>query len=351
MLAVQSWRCPSRVLLNGIFSCRAAGGRSVVQSLARTRKAGETGGSLGAGRAGAFVVFAAALAVFLAVSADGATFGATSSGLASGSSSDPPSSTLVRPVETVDELVSVGGARMHVRCIGVGDTTLLLIAGFDDGGDNWGPIENALLPARVCSYARFGTGTSDSPPTTQMFSSQAEDLHELMHSIGERGPYLVVGHSSGGEQAVVFTSMFPAEVTGLVLIDATPPTMYEAVCNVPDDGSEAARSLRESCSTLSDPANNPERFDFDAAIAEVVEIDSLGDLPMVVITAAQHPIPGLDPDDQAELNETWHAGQQHWLSLSPLAELISVERAGHYVHLDRPAIVIGAIRGLLQSLP
>ena len=124
--------------------------------LARTRRAGETGGSLGAGRAGAFVVFAAALAVFLAVSADGATFGATSSGLASGNSSDPPSSTLVRPVETVDELVSVGGARMHVRCIGVGDTTLLLIAGFDDGGTTGVPSKTlscrpgcARMPASV----------------------------------------------------------------------------------------------------------------------------------------------------------------------------------------------------------
>jgi hypothetical protein len=36
----------------------------------------------------------------------------------------------------VDELVEVGGARLHVRCSGEGRPTVVLIAGFNDGGDN-----------------------------------------------------------------------------------------------------------------------------------------------------------------------------------------------------------------------
>ena len=67
--------------------------------------------------------------------------------------------TVLRPTATVDELVRVGGGRLHVRCVGAGDTTVVLIAGFNDGGDNWDRIEPALSRrARVCSYARFGTG-------------------------------------------------------------------------------------------------------------------------------------------------------------------------------------------------
>lgn len=72
----------------------------------------------------------------------------------------------IRPTADVDELVRVGGGRLHIRCVGAGETTVVLIAGFNDGGDNWGRITPALSgQSRVCSYARFGTGASD-PPTT-----------------------------------------------------------------------------------------------------------------------------------------------------------------------------------------
>ena len=62
----------------------------------------------------------------------------------------------------LDELVDVDGVRVHVRCIGSGDTTVLLIAGFEIGDENWGKVEPDIAArARVCSYARPGTGTSD----------------------------------------------------------------------------------------------------------------------------------------------------------------------------------------------
>ena len=58
---------------------------------------------------------------------------------------DPSTATTVlRPTATVDELVGVDGGRLHVRCVGAGDTTVVLIAGFNDGGDNWGRIVPAL---------------------------------------------------------------------------------------------------------------------------------------------------------------------------------------------------------------
>ena len=124
----------------------------------------------------------------------------------------PPSTTttIERPDGLVDELVAIDSGRMHLRCNGSGDTTVLLIAGWGDGGESWGAIEPTLAErARVCSYARFGTGTSDPPSTTQTFETQATDLHELLEAAGEPGPYVIVGHSFGGAQAVTFTSQYP----------------------------------------------------------------------------------------------------------------------------------------------
>ena len=100
------------------------------------------------------------------------------------------------------------------------------------------------------SYAHFGTGDSDPPPGPQTFLTRASDLQALWRAAGEPGPYLLVGHSFGGAEAVTFALLFPADVTGVVLLDATPANWITAICAVADDGSAAAAGYQESCVTL-----------------------------------------------------------------------------------------------------
>src|SRR3954454_13229262 len=238
---------------------------------------------------------------------------------AAGASSVPPSPD-AGSSGVVDELVEVGGARLHVHCSGAGDPTVLLIAGFNDGGDNWGAVEPAVShQTRVCSYARFGTGASDPPTARQTFATSARDLHALLGQIDETGPYVVVGHSYGGAEAVTFAARYRDEVDGLLLLDATPPTWTAAVCAVPDDGSQAAADFASWCPDHAHPTDNPERLDEVAAFAEVAGIETLGSLPLRVVTAAVHPFPGLDPVEAARLDEVWNHGQEHWMSLSSAA--------------------------------
>jgi pimeloyl-ACP methyl ester carboxylesterase len=267
--------------------------------------------------------------------------------------SDTTTPTMVlRPTTTVDELVRVGDGRMHVRCVGGGDATIVLIAGFNDGGDNWGRITPALAgQARVCSYARFGTGTSDPPTTPQTFATSARDLHALLNELGEPGPYVVVGHSYGGAQAVTFAARHSAEMEGLLLLDATPPMWTAATCSVPDDGSEAAAGFVARCPDPATPTDNPEQLDEVTGFAEVAAIDTLGSLPLSVVTAAEHPFPGLDPGEAARLEDVWNQGQEHWMSLSSAAQLVTVEDTGHYIQLDRPDAVIAEIEKLLPAQP
>ncbi len=258
------------------------------------------------------------------------------------------SETGARPTATVDELVGVEGGRLHVRCTGQGATTVLLIAGFEAGADAWGTIEPAMSQsARVCSYDRFGTGTSGAPTSTQTFAMQANALHALLAAIGEPGPYTVVGHSFGGAQAVTFASLFADEVAALVLIDASPVTWPAAMCSVQDDGTETATTLRSFCTRLSDPTGNAEHLDAFESFAEVSGIVTLGSLPMTVITAVDRQFPGLGASELARLTDVWDQGQQRWLGLSTEAQLVSVEDTSHSIQLDRPDVVIQEITRLL----
>jgi pimeloyl-ACP methyl ester carboxylesterase len=299
---------------------------------------------------------AAMLALGLAACADDATTTASPAATApsTATAAPAPSTTTASPAATapstttsierqgalVDELIPTDTGRMHLRCVGSGPTTVLLLAGWGDGGDSWGGIEPAIAEqARVCSYARFGTGTSDPPPTTQTFATQATDLHALLHTAGEPGPYVVLGHSFGGAEAVTFASQYADEVVGLMLLDASPVTWPATVCSVP--------AYEALCAAMHDPTLDPERLDVFAAFEAVATISSLGDLPKSVVTAAHRTAPSLGTDELARLDTTWAEGVERWAALSSASTITSVEETGHYIQVDQPTVVIAELVKLL----
>lgn len=245
--------------------------------------------------------------------------------------------------------MDTAGPRTHVRCVGHGDTTVVLIAGFGSDSTAWAKVEPAIAPhARVCSYDRPGTGTSDPATASTTFHTDANDLRELLDTIGEPGPYVVVGHSFGGAEAVTFASLHPDDVTGLVLVDASPTTWPAALCAVADDGTEAAAVLRSLCTNAFLPAGNSEHLDVIPALADVARITSLGAVPLAVITATNREFPaGLAADEMTRLTEAWNQGQQAWVQLSTDAHLVSVDDTGHHIEIDQPDVVIAEITHLL----
>jgi pimeloyl-ACP methyl ester carboxylesterase len=285
------------------------------------------------------------LAVVLAASACGGPTADTAGAASTASSTTAiPATTIAveRPSHPVDALVSVDNGNLHIRCVGSGGTTVLLVAGWGEGGESWGAIEPAISEhARVCSYERFGTGTSDSTASTQTFATQATDLHALLDEAAEPGPYVVVGHSFGGAEAVTFASRYPGEVTGLMLIDASPTTWPAAACSV--------AAYEPLCDVFHDPTLDPERLDVFSAFDEVATITSLGDLPMTVMTAAHYTDPGLAPGERARLDTVRAEGVRHWAGLSTLSSIVSVEDTGHYIQSDQPQIVVDELLQLVQN--
>jgi pimeloyl-ACP methyl ester carboxylesterase len=293
---------------------------------------------------------AAAISITITLSACASSTGSASRRTAQGPTTTTASSaTVARSSALVDELVAVHGGRLHIHCDGTGPATVVLIAGFNAGNGSWAAVEPTLSrTARVCSYDRYGDGTSDAPPTAQTFATQAADLRVLLQSVDEPGPYVIVGHSFGGPEAVTFASMFPTEVRGLLLLDASPPAWNTAICAVPDDGSDAAHVFGALCAEQSSPANNGEHLDAPTAFAEVATIKSLHGSRMIVATADHHSYPGLAASEENRLNHLWDAGQAHWVSLASSAQLVPVDHTSHNIQIDRPDVVLDKIHELLR---
>lgn len=279
--------------------------------------------------------------VAIALTASACTSSTTSDTVAVTTSTSTTTATVERPTQDRDELVHVDGGRMHLRCVGQGDTTVLLLAGWGGDGDAWGAIEPPVAEhARVCSYARFGTGTSDPPASTQTFATQARDLYALLTEAGEPGPYVLLGHSFGGAEAVTFAAAYPDEVVGLMLLDASPTDWPATVCSVP--------AWPDGCAVMRDPTRDPERLDVFAAFDEVATITSLGELPMTVVTAAHRSDPGPSPAEYERLDAVWADGVERWAALSPASTVVTVEDTGHDIHLDQPQLVVDT---LLELIP
>src|SRR5208337_1350217 len=64
---------------------------------------------------------------------------------------------------------------------------------------------------------------SDIGPFPRSIETETRELKTLLERAGEKGPFVLVGHSFGGFLAVNFAGYFPNEVAGLVLLDPTPP--------------------------------------------------------------------------------------------------------------------------------
>lgn len=114
-----------------------------------------------------------------------------------------------------------GGHQLHLHCTGSGGPTVVLESGLGETSPMWERITTGThRTTRVCAYDRAGQGWSGDAPGMQDGIEIADDLHTLLDRAGERGPYVLAGHSAGGTYAMTYAARYPAEVAGMVLLDS-----------------------------------------------------------------------------------------------------------------------------------
>lgn len=120
--------------------------------------------------------------------------------------------------------VDVGGYSLHLVSSGQGSPTVILEPGRGGWSDDLAWIHAQVSRfTRVCSYDRAGLGWSDPAPEPLDLSHRVSQLHRLLDAAEVEGPYVLVGHSSGGLLVRGYARDFPDEVAGMVLIDSAHP--------------------------------------------------------------------------------------------------------------------------------
>ncbi len=215
-------------------------------------------------------------------------------------------------------LIDVGGHKLHIDCTGTGSPTVILEPGLGEPSPAMAWIaSDVATTTRVCVYDRAGRGWSQSAGRPQDGVEVATDLHTLLEQAGERGPFVLAGHSAGGIYVLNFAHLYPQQVAGVVLLDSMHPEQYTKIASWPTfyEMFRRASAVLPSLSRLgigrvaygsaySDlPARardeqrvfwatprhsrsvRDEFSELRTAMAEARSLTTLGDRPLVVLTA------------------------------------------------------------------
>jgi pimeloyl-ACP methyl ester carboxylesterase len=298
-------------------------------------------------------------------------------------------------------LIDVGGHRLHFHASGSGPV-VVFDAALGGSSISWTPVQPEVARfARACTYDRAGFGWSDAGPMPRTAGRIADELRVLLDRSGEPPPYILVGHSFGGLVTRIFAKRYPDVTGGLVLVEAAQPEDWTnpggteldkllrgaALCR---HGARAARlgiahvvsalvgagALRPAFALarlfsrgdlkahdqwilgplmkLPPEVRHPlrqfwtERKFFEALGSQIETIRTsaqetldaakggYGDLPLITISQT-------DPGDHRLRQQTALAAS------STRGRHIIAPNSGHWVPLDEPALVVDAVRDVLQA--
>ncbi|MEZ4667934.1 MAG: alpha/beta hydrolase [Anaerolineae bacterium] len=250
------------------------------------------------------------------------------------------------------------GRRLSLTHGGSGTPTVVFETGLGAEAAEWEPIFEAVKQmTAVCRYDRANRGQSDPAPKPRSIQDLTNDLHALLSAAGIPRPVVLVGHSLGGLIVRLYAHQHPHDVAGLVLVDPMHEDQFERIGPKfyrPFPGEPAGLTQFRNFWTTDwrDPAKNSEGVDFVASQAEARAIDTLGDLPMLVLTAGAYlhdvpPQPAAQPT-AARLQRLWSEMHHELMQQTSNATHILVESSGHFVQREQPEVITVAIRQMLD---
>jgi pimeloyl-ACP methyl ester carboxylesterase len=266
-------------------------------------------------------------------------------------------------------LINVNGRNIYLECHGEGSPTVILQSGFGNAGDIWAATEAKPPPVmpgtatftRVCAYDRPGStrvlddkgvpgdeplpARSNPAPMPRTGSDVVTELHDLLAAASVPGPYVLTGHSLGGLFNLLYARTYPEQVSGLVMVDNTPPPLKRLM---------TSRQWQE---LVVDPVRRPvspiegyvlEAYDLDRLLQQIDDAAPPPRQTVVMLTAPEIQ-PGAPGEVVAVFEPLLPKARAEFAASIPGATSKSVPGTSHHIQNQRPDVVIDTIRAVSSA--
>lgn len=253
----------------------------------------------------------------------------------------------------IEKMIDVGGRKLDCCVYGKGAPTVVLVSGLEAPQAYWNSVIPELAArTTVVTYDRAGVGKSEIGDLPTHGERSARDLQALLDRLNVPKPYILVGHSYGGNVVRLFASMDPEDMGGLILED----TQHEDVL-VELRKIIKGKDLEAFDRLMTDRFRTPEDPKTEADYREITreqlrESQPLPRIPFVVLTSsgrAEAMRPIFSDEAIEEIDSSDRALNEKLAALIPGGRHIIVEGTGHDIHVDKPEALIVPLLEMIKG--
>lgn len=294
--------------------------------------------------------------------------------------------------------LSISGNRMEALLIGNTGIPIVILTGLGCSFYEWNEIIGPLSETnRIIMFHRPGLGESElhtNIRNTEMVVNEVVELLDVLE-IGEK--IILIGHSYGGLCVQHFVNLYPHKVAGIILVDSTSVDLKELddleLPILDEKGSdEYWLEIYHSFSLLDESelkkkvnpiiTESQKKFpdeiqmkiiDFQIKPSlykaiylemcswkidalKIKTLNSFPNVPLIVIARDKDyniklgVLDGLPEGELQILEEKWNQLIRDQVNLNTKSELILATNSSHFVYLDRPDVIIVAIKKVIERI-
>jgi len=220
------------------------------------------------------------------------------------------------------------------------DYTIILESGGGQHSEAYQEIQDTLAKLtgiRVMSYDRSGFGQSELGPDKFNASDEVKALEKCLEIQGFKNKFILVGHSYGGLLIQLFTSLYPKQVSGLVLID---PMNVKFVDRFGLDNLKAVTPYFKNAAKNYEKAGNRIVDFFPEALETLRGKELPTQIPVILITAGNPPFS----------KDLWRKCHEEMIVNSEKHKLLIAEGNNHNIVSQNPELVLKTIIELVNRI-
>ena len=290
-----------------------------------------------------------------------------------------------------------GDKNLYLKITGEGKIPVVIEPSWGSLSFEWEAIQIELSKhTTVISYDRAGYGESPKGVIPRTSGQIADELYIALKNTGIEGPFILIGHGSGGLYCQNFLKLFANEVAGLVLVDSMSvkdmefdnlklPKYQETMTHkikienfkryseMEEEEFNATvlpmlnkiygsfpEEMRDILITYQSDINFykttlAELEARDASIEMLNQLSLFTNIPITILCSdykvmVDYAVKSGIPEEEARVvQEYWLKSTKELENLSTDTEIIIVKNSSHYIHYDNPKAIIDTTLNMIKK--